>query len=82
MAATAQSAIAVIGIDIGKNSFHVVGPDFSRRVPSCRVPSCRVPSCRVPSCRVPCRLQPGRPDTAGDRLSAHRRKRARSSRRG
>ena len=25
MAATAQSAIAVIGIDIGKNSFHVVG---------------------------------------------------------
>jgi hypothetical protein len=38
MAATAQSAIAVIGIDIGKNSFHVVGPDFSRRVPSCRVP--------------------------------------------
>ena len=27
MAATAQSAIAVIGIDIGKNSIHVVGPD-------------------------------------------------------
>src|SRR5881409_81530 len=27
MAATAQSAIAVIGIDIGKNSFHVVGLD-------------------------------------------------------
>src|SRR5438105_3903810 len=27
MAATAQSAIAVIGIDIGKNSFHVVGQD-------------------------------------------------------
>ena len=25
MAATSQSAIAVIGIDIGKNSFHVVG---------------------------------------------------------
>jgi hypothetical protein len=25
MAATAQSAIAVIGMDIGKNSFHVVG---------------------------------------------------------
>ena len=25
MATTAQSAIAVIGIDIGKNSFHVVG---------------------------------------------------------
>ena len=27
MAATAQSAIVVIGIDIGKNSFHVVGLD-------------------------------------------------------
>ena len=27
MAATAQSVIAVIGIDIGKNSFHVVGLD-------------------------------------------------------
>jgi hypothetical protein len=27
MAATAQSAIAVIGIDIGKNSFHIVGLD-------------------------------------------------------
>ena len=27
MAATAQNAIAVIGIDIGKNSFHVVGLD-------------------------------------------------------
>ena len=27
MAATAQSPIAVIGIDIGKNSFHVVGLD-------------------------------------------------------
>src|SRR5512146_1289114 len=27
MAATAQSAIAVIGIDIGKNAFHVVGLD-------------------------------------------------------
>ena len=27
MAATAQSAIALIGIDIGKNSFHVVGLD-------------------------------------------------------
>ena len=27
MAATAQSAIAVIGIDVGKNSFHVVGLD-------------------------------------------------------
>jgi transposase len=27
MATTAQSAIAVIGIDIGKNSFHVVGLD-------------------------------------------------------
>ena len=27
MATTAQSAIAAIGIDIGKNSFHVVGLD-------------------------------------------------------
>ena len=27
MTATAQSAIAVIGIDIGKNSFHFVGLD-------------------------------------------------------
>jgi hypothetical protein len=27
MATTAQSAIAIIGIDIGKNSFHVVGLD-------------------------------------------------------
>jgi transposase len=27
MATTAQSAIAVIGIDIGKNWFHVVGLD-------------------------------------------------------
>jgi transposase len=27
MPATAQTAVAVIGIDIGKNSFHVVGPD-------------------------------------------------------
>src|SRR5262245_60041728 len=27
MAASAQSAIAIIGIDIGKNSFHVVGLD-------------------------------------------------------
>src|SRR5436309_15043077 len=27
MPATAQSAIAVVGIDIGKNSFHIVGLD-------------------------------------------------------
>ena len=27
MAATARGAIALIGIDIGKNSFHVVGLD-------------------------------------------------------
>ena len=27
MATTAQIAIAVIGIDIGKNSFHIVGLD-------------------------------------------------------
>jgi transposase len=27
MPATAQTAIAVVGIDIGKNSFHIVGPD-------------------------------------------------------
>src|SRR5438445_13880814 len=27
MPATAQSAIAVVGIDIGKNSFHIVGHD-------------------------------------------------------
>ena len=27
MPATAQTAIAVIGIDIGKNSFHIVGSD-------------------------------------------------------
>ena len=27
MPATAQTAIAVIGIDIGKNSFHVIGLD-------------------------------------------------------
>ena len=27
MPATAQTAVAVIGIDIGKNSFHVVGLD-------------------------------------------------------
>ena len=27
MPATAQTAIAVVGIDIGKNSFHVVGLD-------------------------------------------------------
>ena len=31
MATTAQSAIAVIGIDIGKNSFHVVGSRWSWR---------------------------------------------------
>ena len=31
MAATSQSAIAVIGIDIGKNSFHVVGARWSWR---------------------------------------------------
>src|SRR5262245_19204054 len=29
MPATAQKAIAVIGIDIGKNSFHIVGLDVS-----------------------------------------------------
>ena len=28
MATTAQIAIAVIGIDIGKNSFHIVGLDY------------------------------------------------------
>jgi transposase len=27
MLATAQTAIAVVGIDIGKNSFHIVGLD-------------------------------------------------------
>ena len=27
MPATSQTAIAVIGIDIGKNSFHIVGLD-------------------------------------------------------
>jgi hypothetical protein len=27
MPATAQTAISVIGIDIGKNSFHIVGLD-------------------------------------------------------
>ena len=31
MAATAQTAIVVIGIDIGKNSFHVVGLDVVAR---------------------------------------------------
>jgi transposase len=30
-----NSAIAVIGIDIGKNSFHVVGQD-KRGAPTCR----------------------------------------------
>lgn len=33
MSQTANTAIAVIGIDIGKNSFHVVGHE--RAVPSC-----------------------------------------------
>ena len=27
MPATAQAAITIVGIDIGKNSFHVVGPN-------------------------------------------------------
>ena len=54
-----SNAIAVIGIDIGKNSFHVVGHD--RRgaiVPSCRafwpyaLMSCR-PACRASSRRWP-----------------------------
>ena len=27
MSQTAQTAVAVIGIDIGKNSFHIVGQD-------------------------------------------------------
>ena len=31
MSETAHTAIAVIGIDIGKNSFHVVGLGWSRR---------------------------------------------------
>ena len=31
MPATAQTAIAVVGIDIGKNSFHIVGLDDRRR---------------------------------------------------
>ena len=30
MPATAQTAIAVIGIDIGKNSFHVVGQELHK----------------------------------------------------
>jgi len=32
MPATAQTAIAVIGIDIGKNSFHVVGQDMRGQI--------------------------------------------------
>jgi transposase len=32
MPATAQTAIAVIGIDIGKNSFHIVGLDDRRAI--------------------------------------------------
>jgi transposase len=31
MSQTSNTAIAVIGIDIGKNSFHVVGPRCARR---------------------------------------------------
>ena len=37
MPATAHTAVAVIGIDIGKNSFHVVGLDNA--VQSCCVRS-------------------------------------------
>ena len=51
MPATAQTAVAVIGIDIGKNSFHIVGLDdrgaiccaksgraarWKRALPTCR----------------------------------------------
>jgi predicted butyrate kinase (DUF1464 family) len=51
MPATAQTAIAVIGIDIGKNSFHIVGHDergaivlrqkWSRGQVEARLPICR-----------------------------------------
>ena len=41
MSQTANTAIAVIGIDIGKNSFHVVGHD-ARGAPSCCGKSGRV----------------------------------------
>ena len=33
MPATAPTAISVIGIDIGKNSFHIVGLDYRGTVP-------------------------------------------------
>jgi hypothetical protein len=37
MSQNLNSAVAVIGIDIGKNSFHVVGLDQHRRARSGRV---------------------------------------------
>jgi hypothetical protein len=53
MPATAQTAIAVVGIDIGKNSFHIVGLDdggaivlrqkWSRGQVEARLPTCAVP---------------------------------------
>jgi predicted NBD/HSP70 family sugar kinase len=36
MPATAQTAIAVIGIDIGKNSFHIVGLDDRGTIVLCQ----------------------------------------------
>jgi len=51
MSQTAQTAVAVIGIDIGKNSFHIVGHDergaivlrqkWSRGQVEARLPTCR-----------------------------------------
>ncbi len=39
MSQTPNTAIAVIGIDIGKNSFHVVGHDEQdQAMPTCRDP--------------------------------------------
>ena len=51
MPTTARTAIAVVGIDIGKNSFHIVGLDdrgaivsrqkWSRGQVGCGLPTCR-----------------------------------------
>jgi hypothetical protein len=45
-----NAAIAVIGIDIGKNSFHIVGHDHRGAIvlqPACRTPLSVVPHCSV-----------------------------------
>ena len=69
MPATAQTAIAVVGIDIGKNSFHIVALDNRGAIVLRQKWSCNQDTVRVP---VQCRLTATAPAIAATTCGALR----------